>query len=766
MMRVKRINLYILIIFSLIWGGYLHSQSNIFIFNEFTTSDTVDMGMCVVGDSLETYFNILNYSGRVLKIGGNDYTYLIGRAVDDLNNLDFLEFFGPRDLPREIDTNVNSLFSIKYIPFSPSPLFPVGKKIVKLWLGLFDPKVNDPPSSLQEIVKGREFTLIARKSSEELDVYENLLNFDSVWVPPVDTLYKTLIVQNNTKSKLAVDSILFFRSINAEIRFQKKPTPLVFDEYRSGDERHSFNISYYPVNLGRDTALLRFLYNSPSNPDSQKYVQTKIYGVGVTQKIKISKIENAEIVDGFIDFGAIPLDTTKEVKIFIENLGNLPFGVLKQEILNFYTNTPSAGFKLVDSLDEKKLLMPTELDSFTVLFTPTQRDTFLAKIKFTSDITRRKISGYPDSAKEIVFYIRGVGLAPKLTSEVDSIDFGNIIVSNEQGCPTILDTVVRISNAGNYVVRVQNAKIEPPYPQTPFKIFEENFEIPPYSNKSLRIVFDSIARKVGAYEATLVITSRFSKISDTLRIKLKANGVLPDPMEISIPSEINFKPSSLISIPILVDRTKITRVKEYADTILLNPRVLEFSNATLAATASARANVVDIRPSSSGLLSIKISTKWNEFFLSSDTLIILNFNTYLGNEIESRIEFLSPRFGDGICPRVLTPIVKSGFVRVDSLCGLAFKLFDGRGGFFSLGSPTPNPADNVLNFDFVVPFESRTRICLYDSHGNLLKYFVDELIAPGEYSVHFPLDNLPLGIYFIRMNSGIFQEVKHFVKVR
>ncbi|MFN3270660.1 MAG: hypothetical protein ACK42G_08740, partial [Candidatus Kapaibacteriota bacterium] len=73
----------------------LRSQGPVLIFNEYTSSDTVDMGMCIVGDSLETVFNIANYSGRVLKIGGNDYTFLIGRAIDDPNNLDFFEFFGP-----------------------------------------------------------------------------------------------------------------------------------------------------------------------------------------------------------------------------------------------------------------------------------------------------------------------------------------------------------------------------------------------------------------------------------------------------------------------------------------------------------------------------------------------------------------------------------------------------------------------------------------------------------------------------------------------
>ncbi|MGB9852620.1 MAG: T9SS type A sorting domain-containing protein [Candidatus Kapaibacteriota bacterium] len=749
---------------SLLGTVAVRSQGPVLIFNEYTASDTVDMGMCVVGDSLETLFNITNYSGRVLKIGGNDYTFLIGRAIDDPNNLDFFEFFGPRDLPRTIDTNASSLFSIKYIPFSPSIQFPPGKKIVKLWLGLFDPKVNDPPGSLNEIVKGREFILIARKSVEELDVFETVIDFDSVWVNPKDTIYRILTVQNNTRSKLTVDSIIFLRSLNAEIRLERKPTPITFDEYRSGDERNSWRLSYYPINLGRDTAVLRFQYHSPSNPDSVKYVQTIIRGVGVTQKVKLQKVENAQIVENFIDLGDVPIDTTKIVKIYIQNTGNLPFGILKQEILNYFTNTPSNGFKFLDTLSTEKSLLPTQIDSFTVLFTPTQRDTFLAKIRFTSNITQRQIVGYPESAKEIVFNIRGVGLAPKLTAEADSIDFGNIIVNQSEGCPTIRDTNIRITNSGNFVLRVQNARIEPPYPQTPFKILEENFEIPAYSNKLLKILFDSTARNIGPYDATLILTSSFSRLRDTLRIKLKANGVLPDPIKLTIPETIRFKPGSVLSIPILVQKEKITRAKEYQDTLQYNPDILRFRNATILGTSAERITQLNVKEQQPGLLSIFIATKWNEFLLPSDTLILLNFDTFLGESMETQFDFLSPRFGDGVCSRALSPIVQSGFIRVDSLCGLPYKLFDGNRGFFRLETPKPNPVEAQLNFEFEVAFETHTKLLLYDSYGNIIDTFFDEVLKPGVYRVDKDVSKLPTGVYFIQITSGIFNEVQHFVR--
>lgn len=740
------------------------SRNEVLIFNEYTASDTVDMGMCVVGDSLETIFNIINLSGKVLKIGGNDYTFLIGRATDDPNDLSFFEFYGPRDLPRTIDTNHNYVFKVKYVPFTPSVQFPVGKKVVLLRIGVFDPAKSDPPASMNDLEKKREFILIARKSDKELDVFENVIDFDSVWVEPRDTIRKILIVQNNTLKPLAVDSIIFLRSLNAEIRLERKPLPIVFEPYRSGDERRQWLITYYPTNLGKDTALLSFAYRSPYNPDSVKYSQTIIRGVGVSQKLKLHSVENAEVIDNFIDLGSIPLDTTKEVKIYVQNNGNLPFNFLKQEILNYYTETPSSGFRFVDTLNGGKSLLPTQIDSFKVIFQPTQRDTFLARITFHSDIVNRKIIGYPESAKRIVFNIRGVGLAPKLAADLDSIDFGNIIINNAEGCPTIRDTTIHIVNNGNYVLRVENARIEPPYPQTPFKILEENFEVPSYSRRSLKVIFDSTAKTTGLYEANLVLTSSFSRMHDTLKIKLKAYGVLPDPINLSLPQDISFKPGNVLSIPVLVEKEKISRVKEYSDTLLYNPLILRFRNYNLQGTASEKIDIVRLQENGNGLLSIYLKTKWNEYFLPHDTLILLNFDTFLGNEFASPLEFLSPRFGDGICSRALTPVIQSTNIKLDSLCGLGYKIYDGSKGVFFLDQPTPNPATTTVNINFGVAFEVKTSLAVYDSYGNTVEKLVDNLLEPNIYEYKLDISNLPKGVYFVQFVSGIYREVKYFVK--
>lgn len=742
-----------------------NGQSPVLIYNEYNAgADTIDMGMCNVGDSLETIFNIENRSSEVLQIALSDYTFAIEAIGDPIETF---EFSGSPPLPHSIQPNSTSEIKIKYNAHFNIQQFPPGKKVVRLRLGVIDTSKVKIPTSFNDLVKYREFILIARKSVVDFDVYEKSIDFDSVWKEPVDTIRKVLVFQNNTFNKVIVDSTFYsFRSLNAEIWFEKQSLPIEFDEYKTIDSRRGWQFKYYPMNTGKDSAVFSLRYHpDPSNPDSFQTIHTPIRGVGVEQKILLDSVEGAEIIEGFIDLGSLPLDTSKEVKIFIRNNGNLPFGFINQKIVDYYyTEKQSDGFFILDSLQNKRNLLPTEIDSFAVVFQPTRRDTILAKIVFTTNLPLRKVWGYPNSAKQVVFNIRGVGIAPKLAADVDSIDLGNIIINNFEGCPTIRDTVVKVFNNGNFVLRVNNVVVEPPYPGTPFKIFEENFDIPPNSSKRLRIVFDSIATETGEYAAWLVLTSNFSKMSDTLRIKLKARGVLPDPIRLSIPNDAKVKPGTVLALPILVERDKVARAKEYQDTIIYNPSILRYRNFSINATASERAEEVKIEEQQpSGKLSVYIRTRWNETFLKLDTLVLLNFDTFVGNEISTPFKFLTPRFGDGICSRVLLPRNVDGTIYLDSLCGLRYKLFDGSKGFFRLSEPSPNPTSEYVEIDYEVAFETKTKIAIYNSYGEIVETVFDGVAKPGVYHTNLSLKHLPRGVYFIRMQAGIFNEVKHFI---
>ncbi len=765
MFCTRQINLFFVLILLTLAISKIGKAQEVLIFNEYTQADTIDLGMCVLNDSIETVFNIWNLTGKRLQIGGNDYTFSIERAVDDPNNIDFFEFFGPPGLPQIIDSNSKTTIVIKYKPLPNLIQFPPGKKIVKLRLGVFDPQYKPLPQSLQDLVAVREFILVVRKSTNDLDSYDQIIDFDSVWINPVDTIFRTIVMQNNTFSQIIIDSILFYRSINAELLLERKSLPLTLNEYKSGEERGYWRLSYYPTNLGRDTGLIVVKYRNPNlSKDTVKTFQILVRGVGVQQKISVENVEGANVIDNFIDFGTIPLDTSKEAKIYIKNNGNLPFGFIEQATLDYFTEKPSEDYLIKDSLSGSLNLLPTQKDSFVVVFKPTRRDTILGRIVLNSNLPLRKVKGYPNSAREVVFYFRGVGLAPKLSVETNYVNFGNIIVNNEEGCPSIRDTVIKLSNNGNFVLRLEQIRLEPPYPQTPFKLLEENVEIPPYSTRNFHIVFDSIARDVGEFRAELIFISRFSKMVDTTVVQLFARGVLPDPIKITIPDTLKFKPGHTLSIPIIVDSNLISRARDYQDTISFNSTILRYKGYNRISTASERAEQIEIVPlQQNGKLAIYIKTRWNETFLSNFKLIELMFDTYLGAEPFTEFKFLSSRFGDGICSRVLSPQRKELRIYADSLCGISKKLFDGSGGFFDLKAPVPNPSNSVISINFDIPFETLTRIYIYDSFGQIVDIICDEVVKADSYQKILDISHYPRGLYFVRMQAGLYHKVEQFV---
>lgn len=66
----------------------------------------------------------------------------------------------------------------------------------------------------------------------------------------------------------------------------------------------------------------------------------------------------------------------------------------------------------------------------------------------------------------------------------------------------------------------------------------------------------------------------------------------------------------------------------------------------------------------------------------------------------------------------------------------------------------PNPFADATSLRFAVPEEGPISIVLYNSLGQHVKTIVDEVMAPGEYSVEISAAGLPSGSYYARMQGG------------
>ncbi|MBE0644717.1 MAG: T9SS type A sorting domain-containing protein [Bacteroidetes bacterium] len=119
------------------------------------------------------------------------------------------------------------------------------------------------------------------------------------------------------------------------------------------------------------------------------------------------------------------------------------------------------------------------------------------------------------------------------------------------------------------------------------------------------------------------------------------------------------------------------------------------------------------------------------------------------NEIEAKI-----RINDGsIFPRVTDGLV---WVSGDCLRPLTaspdYLIFN-----------RPNPFNPATTIQYTIPRDERVKITVFDALGREVEILVDELRSAGTHSVVFDAKQLPSGIYFYRMETPHYNQMKKMV---
>jgi hypothetical protein len=85
---------------------------------------------------------------------------------------------------------------------------------------------------------------------------------------------------------------------------------------------------------------------------------------------------------------------------------------------------------------------------------------------------------------------------------------------------------------------------------------------------------------------------------------------------------------------------------------------------------------------------------------------------------------------------------------------------------FSIHSIYPNPFNPVTNIIYGLPEHVNVLILVYDLSGKQVETLINEFQTPGYHSVNWNADNLPSGVYLIRMDSGDFTQIQKVVLVK
>ena len=77
----------------------------------------------------------------------------------------------------------------------------------------------------------------------------------------------------------------------------------------------------------------------------------------------------------------------------------------------------------------------------------------------------------------------------------------------------------------------------------------------------------------------------------------------------------------------------------------------------------------------------------------------------------------------------------------------------------------PNPMQETLCLEYLVEKTTRMSLSVFDVSGNkVTDLLVDNLQHIGEQNFKFSLPDLPVGVYFVQLNTGLEQQSFKFVK--
>jgi hypothetical protein len=96
----------------------------------------------------------------------------------------------------------------------------------------------------------------------------------------------------------------------------------------------------------------------------------------------------------------------------------------------------------------------------------------------------------------------------------------------------------------------------------------------------------------------------------------------------------------------------------------------------------------------------------------------------------------------------------SGLLRLDSICGLSYRLIAVGTARYALGAITPNPLASSTEIGFSLGLDGQTTVEIFDVSGTLVARLLDEHLPAGDYMVTWSAGSAPSGLYYCRIRSG------------
>jgi hypothetical protein len=149
-------------------------------------------------------------------------------------------------------------------------------------------------------------------------------------------------------------------------------------------------------------------------------------------------------------------------------------------------------------------------------------------------------------------------------------------------------------------------------------------------------------------------------------------------------------------------------------------------------------------------LEATMTPKGDGVIASAGTLLKLAFLPFLGPDTLSEIHATITTSARPCVESTVTP----GIAHLDSICGLANRLFELFDDAAAKLSAAPNPFDASTTIAFALPVPGHARIDVIDAYGRVVATLVDADLDAGGHVRTWTPDVAPTGMYHLRMTSG------------
>lgn len=703
--------------------------------------DTVDFGIVLLGEKSLKDFFINNGSANPIRFGGNISPWFIIERKESGDIDKFRQFKSAVDpLPEiTIPTNGTHKITVDYVP-NDTVSTPVNSADASFTLGV------TPPSSSQ-VNQTRTYLLLGYRSKTWLGTRITKYSFDSVYVnTTTPKVYRWNLLNLSNNLITPANDITYYTPNDSEFSFASiNPIP-------SKDSRE-IELLYRPKGRGFDSARFWLQYERSGNVET---LPIELSGMGVEQVITTTNVS----IDGTpstptetITLGDMNWGTKKNVMLRFKNDGNIEYIVQNQTLQSFKNANQITSLSSIVTPYPTSVIKTAEEYSIALEITPSALGQHTTELVLETNLLSRGFHGVNplDATKKIIFSINGVGAS--LQVNLDTIDLGDVPISQQSPCRLNSSRSVQIKNIGSTNLNISSATI--PTTFSPFRIASQgNSTVTPDAITNLTVEFEPT--NTGDFFDSMEVVS--NSITGTKKVVyLRGRGVQAQTVSPRF-DEYNVKPGSDVFIPLRIP-SSLEGITSIQQQLQYDPQILEYKGYFIAGTKlqNTPQQFISIAELTRGTLPISINSP-NANYHTSDTLVMLHFGVYLGEKRSTLLQFVNAQFGNSTCPNFLTVAPNSGRVTVDSICGLDYKTTLST---LAIGMISPNPIGN----EFLLPIESyeaqSITISVLNTLGTVL--FEEQLaLEQGTMLVPIQLKNKVhkgLIVVAIRTKSGIVQQL-------